>query len=150
MRFFSSMLIAVSIGACGGTTQTTTSPAEVDPSSNEAPPEETTPPPEETTADPTLDPTSSLEAPLQACGPGQSYELVAHLACPDGSVPLGGDPGQGSRARQGSSGSHAPPADPMDLANSHIVDIYELPCPSGPIEVFVCMYHCPEGQSAIP
>ena len=81
------------------------------------------------------------EALLKVCGPRVSYERVSQFQCPDGSTPLGGDWRAGQQARLGSTGSHLPepPTDPM---NSHIVDIYQVPCPSGPVEVRVCMYHC--------
>lgn len=91
-------------------------------------------------------PGSALENPIETCGAREGYELVANYRCDDGSTPLGGDPRAGARARQGSSGSHLP-HEPLDFANSHIVDIYEVPCPRGPVTLYVCLYHCPAGKS---
>ena len=89
---------------------------------------------------------SSFESPFPTCGPEESYGTIAAYICPDGSVPLGGNLRAGAQARVGSMGSHEPPSgdggfEPM---NSHIVDRYEVPCPSGPVTVYICMYHCDE------
>ena len=62
----------------------------------------------------------------------------------DGSTPLHGDPHAGAAARLGSSGSHQ---EGGGIEDSHIVDIYEVPCPSGPVTLYVCLYHCPPGRS---
>lgn len=93
-------------------------------------------------------PGSSFDAPLETCGTDESYAAIASYECPDGSIPLGGDPRAGHRARLGSSRSHVD--DPPSLMESHIVDIYEVPCPKGPVRVYVCMYHCPKGQTPSP
>jgi hypothetical protein len=84
-------------------------------------------------------PTTSMQAPLETCGPGASYQAVSEWRCADGSMPLAGDSARGRDARVGSSGAHIPPVSAME---SHIVDIYRVPCPEGDIEVFVCMFHC--------
>lgn len=59
-------------------------------------------------------------------------------------MPLGGSPEAGRDARQGSMGAHQEGSSFLD---SHIVDLYVVPCPEGPVEVYVCLYHCPEGRS---
>jgi hypothetical protein len=101
-------------------------------------------PPVETTTDAAPEtsgpsPATSMQAPLETCGPGPSYQAVSEWRCADGSMPLGGDAVRGRDARQGSGGSHIPP---VSLMESHIVDIYRVPCPEGAVEVHVCMYHC--------
>lgn len=82
-----------------------------------------------------------FENPIPACGPGESYQIVANYRCDDGSQPLGGNPRAGAQARLGSSRPHMK-VDPMDFMNSHIVDVYEVPCASGPVTLYVCLYHC--------
>ncbi|UJR86269.1 hypothetical protein [Sandaracinus amylolyticus] len=86
------------------------------------------------------------EHPVPTCGPQESYLFVARdFQCPGGQPnPLGGDPGAGAAARRGNVGPHAysGPLTGDPLQDAHIVDVYEVPCPSGPVEVFVCMYHC--------
>ncbi len=78
---------------------------------------------------------TSHEQPLRACGPSDSYRRVAEHRCPDGSVPLGGDPGAGAGARVGNVGPNA---------SGHIIDLYRVPCASGEVDVYVDMYGCPE------
>lgn len=89
------------------------------------------------------------EHPVPRCGAMESYLFVAQeFQCPGGGNPLGGDPRAGAGARRGNVGPHAHAAtggDPM--LESHIVDLYEIPCPSGPAQVYVCLYHCPPGRS---
>jgi hypothetical protein len=101
-------------------------------------------------APPTLEPEksvgSSFERPLTACGARESYEVIANLQCPDESRPLGGDVHEAQAARRGSSFAHQEGPSVME---SHIVDVYELPCPSGTQEVYLCLYHCPEGRSPL-
>ncbi|WP_053237292.1 hypothetical protein [Sandaracinus amylolyticus] len=86
------------------------------------------------------------EHPVPTCGPQESYLFVARdFQCPGGQPnPLGGDPGAGAAARRGNVGPHSytGPRSGDPLQDAHIVDVYEVPCPSGPVEVFVCMYHC--------
>jgi hypothetical protein len=77
-----------------------------------------------------------LEHPIPACGPGDSYQIVASYVCADGSVPLGGDPGAGGGARVGNVGANS---------TGHIIDLYEVPCPTGPVQLFVDMYACGGG-----
>jgi len=149
------LLAVVMLGGCGGSTGTTavppsdpTEPIAVaegastteDETTERGEPESAAPAAQDGVAG------ATLENPVKACGPGASYRLIAAWECADGSVPLGGDPAAGQRARLGSSRSHLdePPDDPM---NSHIVDIYEVPCPGGTETVHVCMYHCASGQS---
>lgn len=76
------------------------------------------------------------EHPVPACGPGDSYDYVAsRFRCPDGTNPLGGDPRAGQMARLGNVGANS---------TGHIIDVYRVPCASGPIDVYVDMYGCPE------
>lgn len=93
---------------------------------------------------------SDREHPVEVCGAMESYLYVARrFQCPGGGNPLGGDPQAGARARLGNVGPHAhgPERDPM--LDAHIVDLYEVPCPSGAVQVHVCLYHCPPGRSPI-
>lgn len=90
------------------------------------------------------------EHPVPACGAMESYLYVAgQFQCPGGGNPLGGDPRAGARARLGNVGPHAhgPERDPM--MDAHIVDLYEVPCPSGAVQVYVCLYHCPPGRTPL-
>ena len=147
-RLWIALLLGMSAFGCattGGAGPTSAAPAQTMP-----------PPPEESgraqayfsgaDQQPPVSPPSSQEDPLRACGALESYHLVAGYRCRDGSVPLRGDPQLGSDARLGSSSSHQPSA-PGDFLSSHIVDVYEVPCPGGPEQVFVCLYHCPVGGS---
>ena len=78
----------------------------------------------------------SAEAPVVTCGPRESYAYVAsHLRCPDGSDPLGGDASRAQRARRNS--LPAP-------HGSHILDLYEVKCEGGVVDMYVDMYGCPE------
>lgn len=78
---------------------------------------------------------SSAENPIVCCGPQESYRTVASYECPDGSAPLGGDPDAGRTARLGSVGANS---------TGHIIDHYQVPCASGPVDVYVDMYGCAE------
>ena len=80
---------------------------------------------------------TSHERPLPACGPADSYRRVAEYRCPDGSVPLGGDPARGASARSGNVGPNS---------TGHVIDLYRVPCPGGDVELYVDMYSCPETQ----
>ncbi len=80
---------------------------------------------------------TSHEQPLSACGPVDSYRQVSEYRCADGSMPLGGDPGAGQQARSGNVGPNS---------SGHIIDLYEVPCPEGVVQVYVDMYGCPEMQ----
>lgn len=76
------------------------------------------------------------EDPVGACGPRDSYAFVAgEFQCPEGGNPLGGDPGAGGAARVGNVGANS---------TGHIIDLYRVPCGSGPVDVYVDMYGCPE------
>lgn len=84
---------------------------------------------------------ASPEDPISACGPEDSYRLVAgEVQCPGGGNPLGGDPQQGAQARLGNVGAGP---------NGHIIDHYRVPCPSGPVDVFVDMYGCPQMEEML-
>lgn len=71
--------------------------------------------------------------------PRTDYPFVGAYTCADGTVPLGGDPMRGAQARRGNVGSGP---------DGHMVDLYDVPCPSGPVEVYVDGYHC--GGSPAP
>lgn len=84
--------------------------------------------------------------PVPTCGASESYLFVARdFQCPGGGPnPFGGVPSAAAQARRGNVGPHAfsGPRTGDPLADAHIVDVYEVPCPGGPVEVYVCMYHC--------
>ena len=74
-----------------------------------------------------------------ACGPRESYDYVARVfQCPGGGNPFNGNSVAARQARVGSVGANAA---------GHIVDLYRVPCPRGPVEVYVDMYQCPPGRS---
>ena len=64
------------------------------------------------------------------------YPYVASYRCPDGSTPLGGDPARGQAARVGNVG---------EGSDGHVLDVYEIQCPSGTVQVYVDAYHCAPG-----
>lgn len=76
------------------------------------------------------------EHPVAVCGTVESYTLVASHICPDGSMPLGGDSSAGAGARVGNVGANS---------TGHVIDLYEVPCSTGPVQLFVDMYGCPGG-----
>ena len=81
---------------------------------------------------------ASIEDALLLChangGPGRTdYSHVASYTCPDGSQPLLGDPARGAAARVGNVGQGP---------DGHVIDHYEVPCPSGPVQLYVDGYHC--------
>ncbi len=81
------------------------------------------------------------EHPVSACGPRDSYDYVAgRFRCPDGTNPLGGDPRAGQAARLGNVGANS---------QGHVIDVYRVPCASGPVDVYVDMYGCPEMQQML-
>lgn len=73
------------------------------------------------------------EHPIGACGTGDSYQIVASYVCPDGSMPLSGDASAGAAARLGNVGANS---------TGHIIDLYEVPCPTGAVQLYVDMYAC--------
>jgi hypothetical protein len=78
----------------------------------------------------------SLEQPIATCGPMDSYEFVANrFQCPNGPNPFRGDPKRAAESRRGSSTSPK---------TGHPIDVYEVPCASGNVEVYVDLYSCPE------
>ncbi len=91
------------------------------------------------------------EHPVPVCGTRESYAYVAGtFQCPEGGNPLGGDLQAGHDARQGNVGPHDDPdASTTDYTESHIVDVYSVPCRSGAQQIYVCMYHCPPGRSGL-
>lgn len=77
----------------------------------------------------------TVSAPVPRCGPRDSYQYVAsEFRCPGGGNPLDGDLAGAARVRAGSVGPDA---------RGHMIDVYEVPCPSGKVDVFVDMYGCP-------
>lgn len=76
------------------------------------------------------EPGRSAEAPALTCGPAESYAYVAsRFRCADGSNPLGGT---------------APRPH-----SSHVLDIYDVPCPGGAVPVYVDMYGCREYEEQL-
>jgi hypothetical protein len=83
----------------------------------------------------------SAEQPVVTCGPEQSYAYVAsRFQCPSGTNPLGGDVDRGRSARRGAIPSPH---------NAHILDVYDVPCSSGNVAVYVDMYGCPEYEEML-
>lgn len=66
--------------------------------------------------------------------PRTDYAFIANWQCSDGRRPLGGVDERGAAARLGNVG---------EGPDGHIVDLYEVPCSSGPVRVYVDGYHCP-------
>jgi len=62
------------------------------------------------------------------------YAFVANWRCSDGRAPLGRSSERGARARVGNVGAGP---------DGHVVDLYEIPCSSGPVRIYVDGYHCP-------
>jgi len=144
------LLLSLCLAACGGASDDgsggtdATSGGEVTSNQNAPPPQPmastSAPPPSTGPAPATPLPAgagTSRENPISACGPADSYRRVAEHRCPDGSQPLGGDPSRGSQARVGNVGPNQ---------TGHIIDQYQVPCPSGPVDLFVDMYGCPQMQ----
>ncbi len=77
---------------------------------------------------------TSREAPVPTCGATHSYDYVASdVLCEDGRSPFGGDLRAAIGARVGNVGSGP---------SGHVIDLYRVPCPEGPKEVYVDMYEC--------
>jgi hypothetical protein len=81
---------------------------------------------------------ASPEQAVQLChdrgGPRRTdYAYIAGYRCPDGSMPLGLDVARGAAARVGNVGAGP---------DGHVLDLYEVPCPGGPVRVYVDAYHC--------
>ncbi len=105
----------------------------------------TTPPP--TAGAGTTGDGRDFDHPVATCGAMESYLYIARtFQCPEGGNPLGGDWRAGAGARLGSGRSHGGGTGMLD---SHIVDLYEVPCGSGPVRVYVCLYHCPAGRTPL-
>jgi hypothetical protein len=69
----------------------------------------------------------TLENALQLCHVTRTdYAYIAKCPCPDGSVPLGGDPQAAADARVGSQGQGP---------DGHVIDLYEVPCRPKPKRV---------------
>lgn len=81
---------------------------------------------------------SDREHPVMRCGPRDSYAFIANdFRCADGSNPFRGNLGAGARARRGNVGANS---------TGHIIDLYVVPCPEGPREIYVDMYGCPDEE----
>lgn len=137
------MIFPLLAAACGGPPAPPAAPVVTVPPSAPGAQEPPAAParPMATAEPPKAPPGLTFDDPIEACGPRQSYKKVANYRCEDGSMPLAGNTVAGRDARLGSSKSHMP-GPPGDFANSHIVDIYRVPCPNGPVTLYVCMYHC--------
>jgi len=66
--------------------------------------------------------------------PRTDYAFIANWRCSDGRAPLGRVAERGTEARLGNVGAGP---------DGHVVDLYEIPCSSGPVRVYVDGYHCP-------
>ncbi|MEQ9646555.1 MAG: hypothetical protein RLO52_13800 [Sandaracinaceae bacterium] len=66
--------------------------------------------------------------------------VASEVQCPGVGNPLGGDPEAGQQARVGNVGANG---------SGHIIDLYRVPCPSGPLEVYVDLYGCPEWEARL-
>lgn len=135
--------LGLTLAACGGGTDEASpsgSAGGEDPAAsnqNAPPPEPYVPPLQVPSADAPDVSQTSHEHPLSACGPVDSYRQVSEYRCRDGSQPLGGDPGAGQQARAGNVGPNS---------TGHIIDLYEVRCPEGTVQIYVDMYGCPEMQ----
>lgn len=143
----SSLLLTSSLllAACGGAAATPAPAAPVAqiPAAEGGPPppasdDQLPPPPVK--PEPTPRAGYDKEHPAPRCGPQDSYQFVAEQACEDGSRPLGGDMRAGMKARAGNVG--------LD-AKGHVIDLYVLECPEGPVEIYVDMYGCPEYEKML-
>lgn len=65
------------------------------------------------------------------------YAYIAEYQCPDGSMPLEGKVRLGAAARVGNVGAGP---------DGHIVDLYEVPCTTGRVRVFIDGYHCKSSE----
>lgn len=141
-------LLAVACGDPGEevvepTSGSVTSGGEYADNTNAPPPRYEAPPPEERQPQRSGRAGSgrSAEDPVAACGPQDSYTFVAgEFQCPGGGNPLGGDPRAGARSRVGNVGANS---------TGHIIDLYRVPCPSGPVDVYVDMYGCPQMRTLL-
>lgn len=70
--------------------------------------------------------------------PRSDYSFIAEYECPDGSMPLEGKIMRGAAARVGNVGAGP---------DGHIIDLYEIPCPTGRVRVFVDGYHCKSDEA---
>ena len=69
---------------------------------------------------------------MPACGARNSYAYIANgFRCADGSNPFTGDLSAAAASRRGNVGANS---------TGHIIDLYDVPCPEGPQEVYVDMY----------
>jgi len=82
---------------------------------------------------------TTKDDPAQACMPAHSYRWLAGLTCDDGSRPLK-NADEAARARTGNVGPGG--------KCGNIVDVYEVSCPEGAVEVFIDMYWCTEALLA--
>jgi hypothetical protein len=83
---------------------------------------------------------STHERPVEVCLLEEQVAFMLRLACDDGTRPFA-DPEEVRRARRGSAGLGG-------RCGSH-VDVFDVPCPEGPYEVFIDFYMCPERLRAL-
>ena len=76
----------------------------------------------------------SKAQPIEVCGVKGETAYLTRVTCADGSNPFGGNRQRAHASRTGSIGSGG-------LCGS-IVDLYEVPCPEGSVQVFMDMYLC--------
>ena len=83
---------------------------------------------------------TSKENTIATCGARSSYAYIAsEFRCADGSNPFNGDLQAAADSRRGNVGANSA---------GHIIDLYDVPCPEGPQEVYVDMYAgCSPGES---
>jgi hypothetical protein len=85
---------------------------------------------------------STKETPVMRCGAMDSYKYVAvDFKCQDGSNPFNGNLQAAQKSRRGNVGANS---------HGHIIDVYVVPCPEGPREVYVDMYGCKDGAPPGP
>jgi len=88
----------------------------------------------------------TIEDAVQLClsdedEPRTDYPYIAEYQCSDGSIPLEGKLLSAARSRVGNVGAGP---------DGHIIDLYEIPCPTGKVRVFVDGYHCKsEGMTKV-
>src|SRR5687768_7556147 len=81
-------------------------------------------------------PGASPTAPIERCGPRDSYDyLASQFRCPGpGKNPFRGNWREAANHRVGSTA--------LDQDEGHMLDVYEVPCNTGPVRVYVDMYSC--------
>jgi hypothetical protein len=80
-------------------------------------------------------PGATPASPIESCGARESYDYLANrFRCPEtGNNPFDGNWRAAASHRVGSAPAHG---------EGHRVDVYQVPCRQGPVNVFVDMYSC--------